>query len=58
MKKKTADPDRPRKKLALQRQTLRKLTLNAEQLRHVAGGMYVVTETYSLHCYGHDYCCY
>jgi hypothetical protein len=56
--KKTTGPDRPRKKLALRRQTLRKLTLNAEQLRHVAGGMYIDTDTYSLQCYGNRNCCY
>jgi hypothetical protein len=55
--KKTTGPDRPRKKLALQRQTLRKLTLNADQLRQAAGGMYVITCTFSHECYGAR-CCY
>ena len=55
--KKTTDPDRSRKKLALQRQTLRKLTLSAEQLRQAAGGMYIDTYTFSHECYG-GRCCY
>jgi len=33
--------DRPAKKLQLRRQSLRKLTLTAEQLQHAAGGMYI-----------------